>query len=183
MPQRNCRTLPVFFYPRTSIQKRSTSVGFLYRGGQCGRGGNGKIVARARDNLRFVPLAVDRFDIGGGGQRSWLPMKRSSRDGFGSAGVLNSPKIYPDPSPPISGERSYQTISSAMRDRSASTPDYSPPRVGKGRGWVLARFEFSSDGDALLTQRPARFDYRTLDRGIEQRPYTGSPRTARWSGS
>ncbi|XIA64108.1 hypothetical protein ACFIOY_35105 [Bradyrhizobium sp. TZ2] len=36
-------------------------------------------------------------------------------------------------------------------------------------------FEFSSDGNALLTRRPARFDYRTLDHGIEQRAVYGLP--------
>jgi hypothetical protein len=41
-------------------------------------------------------------------------------------------------------------------------------------GFWLA-FEFSLDGDALLTRRPARFDYRWLDHGIEQRAVYGLP--------
>lgn len=50
-----------------------------------------------------------------------------------------------------------------------------PPRIERSREGAFFQAWHGSDADALYTLRPARFAFRTLDHGIEQRAVFGLP--------
>ncbi|WFU75664.1 hypothetical protein [Bradyrhizobium sp. CB2312] len=169
-----------YFYPRTSIQEKIDQRWlFVPRRPVRPRREWERLSRERGDNLRFVPLAVDRFDMGSGGQTVFAADETfKSRRLWIAAGVLNSPKILSrSVSPDLRRAFVSDHIICYAGQLHQHTPDYSPPQVERARDGFWLAFEFSSDGDALLTRRPARFDYRTLDRGIEQRAVYGLPAT------
>jgi hypothetical protein len=57
----------------------------------------------------------------------------------------------------------------------AAHPDVAPPQVERTAQGLWFRGHYDAAGTALITYRPARFAYRRLDFGIEQRAVFGLP--------
>ena len=167
-----------YFYPRAPIQQKIGQP-WLYvpRRPVRPRREWAKLSRQRGDNLRFLPLAVDRFEAGDGGITAFAGTETfKSRRLWIAAGVVNSPNILA------------RSVSSGLKRDFISdhvicyagqlhrdTQGYAPPQVERASDGFWLAFDFSQDGGALLTRRPARFDYRVLDHGIEQRAVFGLP--------
>ncbi|GAA0029519.1 hypothetical protein [Bradyrhizobium ottawaense] len=167
-----------YFYPRTSIQERIGQPWlFVPRQPVRPRREWARLSRERGGNLHFLPLLTDRFEIGDSGSTVFAGAETfRSRRLWIAAGAINSPKILATSiSPGLRRAFVSDHIICYAGQLEQRAPEFSPPRVERtSEGFWLA-FEFSSDGGALLTRRPARFDYRRLDHGIEQRAIFGLP--------
>lgn len=167
-----------YFYPQTSIQER---IGrpwlFVPRRPVRPRREWARLLRERGGNLRFLPLLADRFDMGGAASTVFAGAETfKSKRLWIAAGVVNSPKILalsvsPDVRRPFVSDHII-CYAGQLEQRTAGV---SAPRVERASEGFWLAFEFSSDGGALLTKRPARLDYRRLDYGIEQRAIFGLP--------
>ncbi|MGY3616584.1 hypothetical protein [Bradyrhizobium sp. USDA 10063] len=167
-----------YFYPRTSIQEKIGQPWlFVPRRPVRPRRGWARLSRERGDNLRFLPLAADRFDMGSGGPTVFAAAETfKSRRLWIAAGVVNSPQILARSiSPDLRRAFISDHIICYAGQLHQHTRDHSPPQVERASDGFWLGFEFSEDGNALLTRRPARFDYRVLDHGIEQRAVYGLP--------
>ncbi|QOZ78445.1 hypothetical protein XH83_25310 [Bradyrhizobium sp. CCBAU 53351] len=167
-----------YFYPRSSIQDR---IGrrwlFVPRRPVRPRREWARLSRQRGGNLRFLPLLADRFDIGDSGPTVFAGAETfKSRRLWIAAGVINSPKIVAlSVSPSVRRPFVSDHIICYVGQLEQGTPGVSGPRVERTSEGFWLSFERSLDGSALLTRRPARFDYRRLDYGIEQRAIFGLP--------
>lgn len=164
-----------YFYPRTSIQgKIGQPWLFVPRRPVRPRQEWARLSRERGDNLRLLPLAADRFEMGDGGLTVFAAAERfKSRRLWIAAGVVNSPNIL---ARSVSPDLSRAFISDHIICYAGQLrQNHSPIQVEKASDGFWLTFELSADGNALLMRRPARFDYRTLDFGIEQRAIYGLP--------
>lgn len=167
-----------YFYPRTSIQEKIGQPWlFVPRRPVRPRREWARLSRERGNNLRFLPLAADRFDMGGGGLTVFAAAETfKSRRLWIAAGVVNSPKILArSVSPDLRRAFISDHIICYAGQLQQQARDYFPPQIERASDGFWLAFEFSLDGGALLTRRPARFDYRRLDHGIEQRAAFGLP--------
>jgi hypothetical protein len=129
-------------------------------------------------HLRFVRVAAQRFNLEDNGASV-----QTDSDSFRAArvwvccGTLQTPGLL---NRSLGRKVSRDTVSDHVLsylgqvDRAAH-PDVVPSKVERTAQGIWFEGSYEATGRALITRRPARFGYRRLDFGIEQRAVFGLP--------
>lgn len=131
------------------------------------------------DKLVLEPLAAQQLVRAGDQWQVQTPAgQRTGKRIWLAAGALGTPSLL---------ERSFvgtQAVRATASDhvilylgqveRPTEHPDLQP-QVHRSRHGVWMQTHADSDSDGLITIKPARFSYRTLDEGIQQRSAFGLP--------
>jgi hypothetical protein len=137
-----------------------------------------RLAAERGTHLQFVRLSVQRFNVEAGGVTAQTDTGsfRAAR-AWVCSGTLQTAGLL-DRS--LGRKISRDTVSDHVLsylgqvDRGAH-PDIAPVPVERTRHGVWFRASYETGAPALITRRPARFGYRLLDAGIEQRAVFGLP--------
>ncbi|WP_224703646.1 hypothetical protein [Devosia aquimaris] len=175
-------TLFAHFYPGVDIDGRYGSRWlFVPRQPIRPRPHWARLVADRGDRLQLRPLAAERFDTLG----SAVTVRAGSETLSAArlwicAGALDTPALIARSLGPVPGLRhtaSDHVICYLGQVRASDEPQSGAVRVDVERtatGYWFAALPQSSPA-ALVTAKPARFSYRRLDHGIEQRAAFGLP--------
>jgi hypothetical protein len=132
-------------------------------------------LARTRaDSLTLRPESADRFEIGDAGVRvhTRAAAVYRCRRLWIAAGTLHTPELLSR-----SGllELAREQVSDHAFCYVGQIGTQTPPLIRRMGGGLLFPALYAAGAQALYTLRPARFGYRVLDTGIEQRAVFGLP--------
>lgn len=162
------------FYPRVDIAQRLGTPGLFvpWRPIRPALELDRLVAVEGTERLTLVPEAATELRFGERGvQVSSVGGSHHAARGWLAAGTLHSPGLLE----PICPGALRGAVSDHAFCYVGQTEAHAPPGVARSRDGVFHPAAYDRADTALYSQRPARFTYRTLDSGIEQRAALGLP--------